>query len=167
MDEQLQKILASNDTDQIEKAKARSSFELIKALQKMFMQMLLSKVSYADPTPVLEAIVDDNGTPISIYEQKDIGEFFLNLLDRLQDGLGENKSIIRKAMNADYRRSSSLVDAEGKQLVGEKAAKQMDDLLIDDRQPSDAVSLKQPQAMDGQLQESLGVGRQESDILRQ
>ena len=83
MDEPLKRILASKDTDEIEKTKARSSIELIKALQKMFTQMLVSKVSYADHTAVLEAIVDDNGTPISIYEQKDIGEFFLNLLDRL------------------------------------------------------------------------------------
>lgn len=82
--------------------------------------MLLSKVSYADPTPVLEAIVDDNGAPISIYEQKDIGEFFLNLLDRLQDGLGENKGMIRKAMNADFKRKNSLADADGKALVDEK-----------------------------------------------
>lgn len=57
----------------------------------MFAGMLLSNVKYQDPTEVLESIVDDNGDPISIYEQKDIGEFFLNLLDRLQDGLGENK----------------------------------------------------------------------------
>ena len=45
--------------------------------------MLLSNVKYQDPTPVLESIVDDNGVGISIYEQKDIGEFFLNFLDRM------------------------------------------------------------------------------------
>ena len=53
---------------------------------------------------MLEAIVDDNGDSISIYEQKDIGEFFLNLLDRLQDGLGENKQLIRKLVAADFDR---------------------------------------------------------------
>jgi len=30
--------------------------------------------------------------------QADICEFFLNFLDRLQDGLGENKAMIRKMM---------------------------------------------------------------------
>ena len=35
---------------------------------------------------------------ISINEQKDIGEFFMNFFDRLQDGLGENKKVIRKLM---------------------------------------------------------------------
>ena len=64
--------------------------------------MLLSNVKYQDPTRVLESIVDDNGQGISIYEQKDIGEFFINLLDRLQDGLGENKKVIRKMMGNDF-----------------------------------------------------------------
>lgn len=47
---------------------------------------------------MLESLVDDNGVSTPIYEQKDIGEFFLNFLDRLQDGMGENKSLIRKLM---------------------------------------------------------------------
>ena len=72
----------------------------------MFAGMLLSNVKYQDPTEVLEAVVDDNGDSISIYEQKDIGEFFLNLLDRLQDGLGENKNLIRKVVAADFERQS-------------------------------------------------------------
>ena len=72
----------------------------------MFASMLLSNVKYQDPTEVLESIVDDNGDSISIYEQKDIGEFFLNLLDRLQDGLGENKNLIRKAISADFDRQT-------------------------------------------------------------
>ena len=63
--------------------------------------MLLSNVKYQDPTCVLESIVDDNGQGLSIYEQKDIGEFFLNFLERMQEGLGENKAIIRKLMGKD------------------------------------------------------------------
>lgn len=50
---------------------------------------------------MLESLVDDNGVSIPIYEQKDIGEFFLNFLDRLQDGMGENKQLIRKLMVED------------------------------------------------------------------
>ena len=45
--------------------------------------MLLGATNYQDPTQVLESIVDDNGESMSIYEQKDIGEFFMNFLDRL------------------------------------------------------------------------------------
>lgn len=58
---------------------------------------------------MLESVVDDNGVGISIYEQKDIGEFFLNFLDRMQDGLGENKSLIRKLMGDDFVRQSTMI----------------------------------------------------------
>ena len=98
--------------DKVEKIKMKKSVELIRALQKMFAGMLLSNVKYQDPTEVLESIVDDNGDPISIYEQKDIGEFFLNLLDRLQDGLGENKQLIRKLVAADFDRQSMKIHNE-------------------------------------------------------
>ena len=57
-------------------------------MQKLFAEMLISNVKYQDPTKVLESIVDDNGQKIEIYLQADICEFFLNFLDRLQDGLG-------------------------------------------------------------------------------
>lgn len=67
----------------------------------MFAKMLLSNVKYSDPTKVLESVIDDFGNPISIYEQQDIGEFFLNFLERLQDGLCENKTLIRKILGND------------------------------------------------------------------
>jgi hypothetical protein len=91
-----------------EKSKMKKSQELVVNLQKMFAAMFLSNIKYQDPTAVLESIVDDNGVGISIYEQKDIGEFFLNFLDRMQDGLGENKSLIRKLMGDEFARQSSI-----------------------------------------------------------
>jgi hypothetical protein len=94
--------------DLIEKSKMKKSQELVMNLQKMFAAMFLSNVKYQDPTAVLESIVDDNGVGISIYEQKDIGEFFLNFLDRMQDGLGENKNLIRKLMCDEFARQSSI-----------------------------------------------------------
>lgn len=33
------------------------------------------------------------------------------MLDRLQDGLGENKQLIRKVLNVDYHRSNSKTDS--------------------------------------------------------
>ena len=38
---------------------------------------------------------------MQVYEQKDIGEFFMTFLERLQEGIGENKSIARKLMKDD------------------------------------------------------------------
>ena len=71
------------EMDTIEKIKIKSSRELVKNMQYLFAGMLLSNVKYQDPTKVLESIVDDNGVGLSIYEQKDIGEFFLNFLERM------------------------------------------------------------------------------------
>ena len=51
--------------------------------------MLLSNKRYADPVAVLKSLVDDFGNQIMIGEQKDIGEFNLNLLERVEEGLGE------------------------------------------------------------------------------
>ena len=56
---------------------------------------------------------------MSIYEQADIGEFFLNFLERMQDGLGENKDIIRKMMTADLSeatRSTQVTDLSGSKI---------------------------------------------------
>lgn len=90
--------------DLVEKSKMKKSQQLVVEMQKMFAAMFLSNIKYQDPTKVLESIVDDNGVGISIYEQKDIGEFFLNFLERMQDGLGENKQLIRKLMGDDFAR---------------------------------------------------------------
>jgi len=60
-----------------------ASREIVKNLQYMIASMLLSNLKYQDPTRVLESVVDDFGNKISIYEQQDIAEFFLNFLDRL------------------------------------------------------------------------------------
>lgn len=106
MPEQWQKI---NDAkiDQVEKIKLIKSREMMIELRALFARMLLSNVKYQDPTKVLESIVDDNGAGISIYEQKDIGEFFLNFLDRMQDGLCENKALMRKLMSDDLANDMS------------------------------------------------------------
>ncbi len=46
---------------------------------------------YVDPTAVLRSLTDDFGNPISIGEQRDIGEFLLNFIERIEEGLGELK----------------------------------------------------------------------------
>jgi ubiquitin C-terminal hydrolase len=108
-------IKYNTEMDQVDKIKMLASRDIVKNLQFMIASMLLSNVKYQDPTDVLESVVDDYGNKISIYEQKDIGEFFLNFLDRLQDGLCENKSAIRKIMGhqlAQNMRKMSFVKGE-------------------------------------------------------
>jgi hypothetical protein len=53
--------------------------------------MIMANRKYVDPTPVLRSLTDDFGNPISIGEQRDIGEFLLNFIERIEEGLGELK----------------------------------------------------------------------------
>lgn len=52
-------------------------------MKKLFAYLAKSDKKYADPSGVLNTIVDDFGNPISIGEQKDIGEFNGTLLARI------------------------------------------------------------------------------------
>ena len=42
-----------------------------------------------DPTAVITSIVDDYGNDLALGDQKDIGEFNLVFLSRIEDGLEE------------------------------------------------------------------------------
>lgn len=95
--------------------------------------MLLSNIKYQDPTNVLESMVDDFGNKISIYEQQDIAEFFLNFLDRLQDGLCENKSAVRKILGNDLANNMRKMSFENK---NPQSIQGLDNLLLDDEQES-------------------------------
>jgi len=53
--------------------------------------MMLANRKYVDPTAVLRSLTDDFGNPISIGEQRDIGEFLLNFIERIEEGVGELK----------------------------------------------------------------------------
>ena len=53
--------------------------------------MIMANRKYVDPTAVLRSLTDDFGNPISIGEQRDIGEFLLNFIERIEEGLGELK----------------------------------------------------------------------------
>lgn len=92
--------------------------------------MLLSNVKYQDPTNVLESMVDDFGNKISIYEQQDIAEFFLNFLDRLQDGLCENKSAVRKILGNDLANNMRKMSMDNKNLSSVNET--LDELLFED-----------------------------------
>ena len=48
--------------------------------------MIYSDQKYIDPSDVINAIADDLGKFIQIGDQKDIGEFNLHFLARIQEG---------------------------------------------------------------------------------
>ena len=49
--------------------------------------MTKSNKKYADPTQVLRSLTDEQGKPVEIGEEKDIGEFNDTFLSRVQEGL--------------------------------------------------------------------------------
>lgn len=49
--------------------------------------MIASDRKYIDPTDVMTSIVDDYGNELPIGDQKDIGEFNLVFLSRIDEGL--------------------------------------------------------------------------------
>ena len=105
--------------------------------------MMLSNVKYQDPTRVLSNIVDDFGQKMVIRDQMDYSEFYLNFVDRLQDGLGENKALIRKQMNrysSDISASnfgSNLVEISVNQHEEQKNQEQLSQWsIIDNKQLS-------------------------------
>lgn len=55
----------------------------------LFSKMIMTNRKYTEPSDVLRALVDDFGQPIIFGEQKDIAEFNLNFLERIEEGLGE------------------------------------------------------------------------------
>lgn len=53
--------------------------------------MINTNKKYTEPSNVLKVLVDDFGQPILLGEQKDIAEFNLNFLERIEEGLGERQ----------------------------------------------------------------------------
>jgi hypothetical protein len=58
-------------------------------LAALFSRLSALNKKYTEPSEVLKALVDDFGQPLSLGDQKDIGEFNLNFLERVEEGLGE------------------------------------------------------------------------------
>ena len=58
----------------------------------LFSKMALTGRKYTEPSEVLRELVDDFGQPLTLGDQKDIGEFNLNFLERIEEGLGERKT---------------------------------------------------------------------------
>lgn len=53
--------------------------------------MAASDRKYIDPNDVIKSIVDEQGQPIQIGDQQDIGEFMVTFLLRLDEGLQQQQ----------------------------------------------------------------------------
>jgi ubiquitin carboxyl-terminal hydrolase 25/28 len=68
-----------------------ASCRLVESLKYLFASLIASDRKYIDPTTVISSIVDDYGNDLAIGDQKDIGEFNLIFLSRIEDGLEESR----------------------------------------------------------------------------
>jgi len=81
--------------------------------------MLYTNQKYCDPKDVLNSIVDDFAQKVAVGEQKDLGEFNLILLERIEEGLneenmlsqGRRESILTTTAISDLN-ESSLIETE-------------------------------------------------------
>jgi len=89
-----------------------SSRVLASNLSKLFSKMLLANRKYTEPSSVLNALVDDFGKRIEFGEQKDIGEFNLNFLERVEEGLGERQRRLPQQPADTGVKASSIADPE-------------------------------------------------------
>lgn len=67
----------------------KASAQLVHKLQILFSYLICSNRRYVDPSLVIKALVDDYGNPIELGDQKDVGEFNINFLARLNEGLSQ------------------------------------------------------------------------------
>ncbi len=75
-------------------------------LKELFSLMIGSDRKYVDPTPVLTSIVDDYGNELPIGDQKDIGEFNLIFLSRVDEGLNEKKNSNKMDIEGEVKEDS-------------------------------------------------------------
>lgn len=80
--------------------RTKASVELVLNLQKLFAYLICSNRRYIEPTSVLKALVDDYGNPIAIGEQKDVGEFNMVFLARINEALEREE---------EQKRSSQII----------------------------------------------------------
>jgi hypothetical protein len=85
----------------------KPTVEFIKALQKLFAQLLLSNQTYIDPSPMIKALRSDDGRPVTIGGQEDVAEFNELFLQRVREGL--NLMLGTKAPLTPLRSSAAAV----------------------------------------------------------
>jgi ubiquitin carboxyl-terminal hydrolase 25/28 len=84
-----------------------ASIQLVHQLQRLFASMIRSHRRYLDPSDVLKSLVDDLGNQLIIGDQKDVGEFNMVLVARIEDGLNAFKEVVEDAPQVAVRKDSS------------------------------------------------------------
>ena len=86
--------------EKIEK-RISTSFQMIKNIQYQFGSLLASDLKYCDPTSVIDKVVDDDGKAVPFGDQKDLIEFMLNFMERIQEVLVYFNEDLKKQEDED------------------------------------------------------------------
>eukprot|EP00347_Sterkiella_histriomuscorum_P016450 403353129 len=116
-----EKILTSSVVQQIGLQSSNIEREkachyLVINLAYLFSKLILTNQKYTEPSEVLRSLVDDFGQPILLGEQKDIGEFNLNFLERIEEGLGERIMAKRLVEEEKKQEESKDIDHQFEQI---------------------------------------------------
>ena len=79
--------LPQDEGKKLEYFRKKACIVLVENLQILFSYMIYSIRRYFDPSNVLHVLVDDYGNQILVGDQKDVGEFHLILVARIEEGL--------------------------------------------------------------------------------
>lgn len=70
--------------------------------------MLASNRKYIQPAALVNAIVDENGAPLAIGDQKDVGEFNINFLARIEEAMLPLQKAMEVSMSSGLAGSQYL-----------------------------------------------------------
>ncbi|OMJ85775.1 hypothetical protein SteCoe_12844 [Stentor coeruleus] len=76
-----------DNSKKLEYSRKKASISLVQELQKLMSFMVCSSRKYIDPSKVLNSLVDEFAKEIRVGDQKDVGEFHLILVARIEEGL--------------------------------------------------------------------------------
>eukprot|EP00331_Platyophrya_macrostoma_P026999 CAMPEP_0176452540 /NCGR_PEP_ID=MMETSP0127-20121128/28602_1 /TAXON_ID=938130 /ORGANISM="Platyophrya macrostoma, Strain WH" /LENGTH=1000 /DNA_ID=CAMNT_0017841025 /DNA_START=38 /DNA_END=3040 /DNA_ORIENTATION=- len=101
-DEEIKAAKSGANQDK-KKLRLNASINLVKNLQALFASMTRSHKKYIDPTPVLNNLVDDFANPIPVGDQKDVTEFNMTFLTRVEEALQTQESFVVKKGESPHR----------------------------------------------------------------
>lgn len=88
----------------------------MKELQRMYSHLLASQEKYFDPSKLFKSLVDEQGNPVRIGSQEDVGEFNDLFLWRMSKGLAPPPSS-EAEMQVDDSFCSTMFDAEAVEVL--------------------------------------------------
>ncbi|EGR31008.1 ubiquitin carboxyl-terminal hydrolase family protein, putative [Ichthyophthirius multifiliis] len=99
--------------DQNQLKNIKSCIQLVQEMQNLYGHLIGSEKMYADPSDIVKNILDENGEQYQIGNQQDIGEFNINLLARINEGLlYSRKQQVKKLSNSNNNNNNNNMEME-------------------------------------------------------